>query len=367
MFERHLTRWGKHRGGVRAGVRMVPVPCGPRCFGRVRAPRPAKHLAGCSDPRPPSDSSSMPAPGVRAIAFYLPQFHRVPENDALVGPGFTEWHNVATARPLFRGHYQPHVPPISASTICALPDVRRPQATWPATTASRVLLLALLVPRAPPARAPVRRGAGLRAARLPLLPLLGERELDPAAGTATRPKFWCEQRYSPDDDRAGAPLAGGVFADPRYLRVDGRPLFLVYRTARLPDPCAPPRCGAGGSRRWPWSISPPRARRELSPRSRRPGPIGFDAAVEFAPDWSERWGARDLMRGPLALASESGEHRRALIGAFRRRPAGRGLPTTARWWRRCWPSRRRPYRSAIPASRPRGTTRRGAAPASMIR
>jgi lipopolysaccharide biosynthesis protein len=172
----------------------------------------------------------------RAIALYLPQFHPIPENDEWWGKGFTEWTNVAKAKPMFHGHYQPHVPADLGFYDLRVPETREAQATL--------------------ARRYGIEGfcyyhywfAGRRILERPFNEVLASGAPDfPFClcwANATWTGIWygapkrilIEQTYpGRSDHEAHFRALLPAFADPRYIRVAGKPLFLVFDPESLPD------------------------------------------------------------------------------------------------------------------------------------
>jgi lipopolysaccharide biosynthesis protein len=236
-------------------------------------------------------------PTVRLIAFYLPQFHPIPENDEWWGKGFTEWTNVSKALPRFVGHYQPHLPGELGFYDLRLPDALRAQAAL--------------------AR---RHGvygfcfhyywfAGRKLLDTPLNILLSNPDIDlpfcinwanqqwtanwhgQAIKSSQESNILIKQEFSEEDDLAFAKALGSIVRDSRYIHIDGRPLVMLYQPSLLPD-------AAATVVRWreqlksmgiknPYVVMPQAFKIE-DPRT-----YGMDAAIGFPPHkWWDSW--RDL-------------------------------------------------------------------------
>jgi lipopolysaccharide biosynthesis protein len=223
---------------------------------------------------------------LKAIAFFLPQYHPIPENDTWWGKGFTEWTNVTKAQPRFPGHYQPHLPADLGFYDLRLPETRQAQAEL--------------------ARAFGIHGFcyyhywfnGKRILERPVNDILQSGDPDFPFCLCWANENWTrtwdgqekaillEQKYSEEDDREHIRSLASAFRDPRYIRINGKPLFLVYRTSKLPNAkrtaeiwreearnlgigelylCRVESFGGDGA-------------------ALKPQDMGFDAAVEFQPD-----------------------------------------------------------------------------------
>ena len=178
------------------------------------------------------------------IAYYLPQFHPFAQNDEWWGKGFTEWTNVGKAKPLFKGHYQPKVPSELGYYDLRMPDVREKQVKlakeagisgfcyWHYWFGNKRQLLNEIIDE---------------------VISTGKPDFPFCFGWANetwKAKQWnkdgvgdrilMEQIYCGKQDyKEHFEYAIKAFKDPRYIKIDNEPLFLIYRPDLLPDDFVP--------------------------------------------------------------------------------------------------------------------------------
>ena len=176
----------------------------------------------------------------RLIAFYLPQFHPIPENDQWWGPGFTEWTNVARARALFHGHQQPRLPADLGFYDLRVAEVRQAQADlaqmcgvegfcyWHYWFGHGRRIL----------ERPFQEVLDSGDPRLPFCLAWANQSWTGIWHGSPRSVLLKQEYPGREDEAAHFAWALPAFRDERYMRVDGKPIFVVFAPHDLPDPAA---------------------------------------------------------------------------------------------------------------------------------
>ncbi len=172
---------------------------------------------------------------MRYISFYLPQFHPIKENDLWWGEGFTEWRNVVKAKPRFANHNQPHTPADLGFYDLRSPEIRQRQISLANTYGVDAFCYYHYWFN------------GKRLLHEPLDDFLSNKNYNHSFCLCWANENWTRawdgaereiliaQDYTDDDWKQHIEWLGEVFCDSRYMRINDKPLFLIYRTGLIPD------------------------------------------------------------------------------------------------------------------------------------
>jgi lipopolysaccharide biosynthesis protein len=171
----------------------------------------------------------------RIIAIHLPQFYPFPENDEWWGKGFTEWRNVTKCKPRFKGHYQPHLPADLGFYDLRLKECRLEQQRLAKAYGVDGFCYYhywfnghLLMEK------PVEAHLADEEEDFPFM-LCWANENWHRNWAGNYNATLIEQHYSEEDDIAHFKYLLPFFKDPRYIRINGKPVFALYRIDIIPD------------------------------------------------------------------------------------------------------------------------------------
>lgn len=176
----------------------------------------------------------------RIIALYLPQYHPIPENDEWWGKGFTEWTNVAKAKPLFRGHDQPRIPTDLGFYDLRLPEVREQQAQMAREAGIEGFCYyhywfhgKQLLER------PFNEVLSLGKPDFPFCLCWANHDWTnktwKRGKSLKKDSTIMKMTYSTEDHIAHFNALLPAFKDPRYIKVDGKLLFAVWAPRNIPE------------------------------------------------------------------------------------------------------------------------------------
>jgi lipopolysaccharide biosynthesis protein len=224
---------------------------------------------------------------LRPIAIYLPQFHPIQENDEWWGKGFTEWNNVTKAKPRFKSHYQPRLPADLGFYDLRVPEIREQQVSLAKENGIYGFCYYHYWFN------------GKRILNRPLDEIIESGKPDFPFCVSWANENWTrswdgqsgqillQQNYSIEDDIEHMTfLCRNLFKDKRYIKVDGKPLFIVYRVFNLPDPLKTAEIWRQIARKEGIGELYLCATESMAQKI-DPNTIGFDASIEFQPDFSK--------------------------------------------------------------------------------